>query len=100
MTLDTDAAPFWLTNASGRDERDLHLRVLAEFREMPGLRLSLAQASRLFDIEPGRCRRVLGTLVEARCLVIDGDEFATADSARRSAQAASFRRVKRLHSAL
>jgi DNA-binding IclR family transcriptional regulator len=71
-------------NSTGGDDQDLHLRVLAEFREMPGLRLTLAQASRLFDIEPTRCRRVLGTLVDAGCLAIDGNEFATADSDRRS----------------
>jgi hypothetical protein len=52
---------------------------------MPGLRLTLGQASRVFDIEPARCRRVLGLLVDAGCLATDGKEFAAADGGRRSA---------------
>jgi DNA-binding IclR family transcriptional regulator len=66
------------------DDLELRLRVLAEFREMPGLRLTLAQAARLFDLEPARCQEVLGTLVEAGCLAMDGKDFATAGSGRRS----------------
>ena len=66
------------------DDLDLRLRVLAEFREMPGLRLTLTQASRLFDIEPTRCQRVLGTLVDAGCLATDGKAFAPAGGGRRS----------------
>jgi hypothetical protein len=67
------------------DDPALHLRVLAEFREMPGLRLTLNQASRLFDIEPTQCERVLGALVDAGCLATDGRQFATAGGGRRSA---------------
>ena len=67
------------------DDPELHLRVLAEFREMPGLRLTLTQAARLFDIEPTQCKRVLGTLVDAGCLATDGRQFATAEGCRRSA---------------
>jgi hypothetical protein len=67
------------------DDLELHLRVLAEYREMPGLRLTLTQAARLFDIEPTQCKRVLGTLVDAGCLATDGRQFATADGGRRSA---------------
>jgi hypothetical protein len=67
------------------DDLELHMRVLAEFREMPGLRLTLAQASRVFDVEPTRCRQVLGVLVDAGCLATDGKAFAPADGGRRSA---------------
>ena len=67
------------------DDLELHMRVLAEFREMPGLRLTLGQASRVFDIEPARCRQVLGLLVDAGCLATDGKAFAAADGGRRSA---------------
>ena len=67
------------------DDLELHMRVLAEFREMPGLRLTLAQASRVFDIEPARCRQVLDLLVDASCLATDGKAFAAADGSRRSA---------------
>ena len=57
---------------AGDDDFRLQLRVLAEFREMPGLRLTLTQASRLFDIEPARCTRILRMLVARGCLAHDG----------------------------
>jgi hypothetical protein len=40
------------------------LRVRSEFTEMPGLRLTLLQAMRLFDLGREACERVLRTLVE------------------------------------
>jgi hypothetical protein len=55
-----------------REEHELSTRVQAEFREMPGLTLTLPQASRLFSIEPTRCERVLGVLVDAGFLATDG----------------------------
>jgi hypothetical protein len=67
------------------DDLDLCVRVLAEFREMPGLRLTLTQASRLFAIEPDRCRRVLGSLVDTGCLSKDGHAFAAVNCGRWSA---------------
>ena len=60
-----------------REEQDLCTRVQAEFREMPGLTLTLPQASRLFSIEPTRCQRVLGALVHAGHLATDGKAFAS-----------------------
>jgi hypothetical protein len=39
-------------------------RIRGEFLEMPGLRLTLAQAQRLCGVERALCQRVLGTLVE------------------------------------
>lgn len=68
-----------------RDEHDLCARVQAEFLEMPGLTLTLPQASRLFSIEPTRCERVLGALVHAGHLATDGKAFAGAGGGRRSA---------------
>lgn len=68
-----------------REERDLCTRVQAEFLEMPGLRLTLPQASRLFSIEPTRCERVLGALVHAGHLATDGNAFASRRGGRRSA---------------
>jgi hypothetical protein len=44
-------------------------RVKGEFLEMPGLRLTLAQAQRLWAIDQALCDAVLATLVEARFLV-------------------------------
>jgi len=37
--------------------------VVAAFREMPGLRLTAEQASRLFGLEPETCAALLATLV-------------------------------------
>jgi len=39
-------------------------RLRAEFREMPGLQLTSAQAARLFGIEASLCERVLEALVQ------------------------------------
>jgi len=38
-------------------------RVIAEFAEMPGLRLTFWQATRLFGVSEAVCDRVLGQLV-------------------------------------
>ena len=40
-------------------------RVREEFREMPGLRLTPAQATRLWGLEDETCRRVIDSLVAA-----------------------------------
>ena len=45
------------TGAACREEHDLCTRVRAEFQEMPGLTLTLPQASRLFSIEPESLRQ-------------------------------------------
>ena len=60
----------------------LQSRVSAEFREMPGLRLTVPQAARLFSIEAARCERVLGALVDRGVLATDGRAFARADAGR------------------
>ena len=58
-------------------------RVLAEFDEMPGLALTVHQASRLFGIDQDVCRVVLDTLVDLAYLrqtsggmIIRGDRVA------------------------
>jgi hypothetical protein len=38
-------------------------RVRTEFIEMPGLRLTLPQASRLWGLEPPACRDVIDVLI-------------------------------------
>ena len=38
-------------------------RVRGEFREMPGLTLTLAQAGRLWSLDPATCTEVLTSLV-------------------------------------
>ena len=64
------------------EDADLCSRVRAEFREMPGLRLTVAQAARLFSLEPARCERVLRALIEAGILTTDGCAYAPADAGR------------------
>ena len=43
-------------------------RIRCEFLEMPGLRLTLAQAMRLWNLEQEMCERVVGALVRASFL--------------------------------
>ena len=66
--------------APATDERTLYVRVQGEFREMPGLTLTVRQAARLFSIESARCERVLGALVHDGILATDGLKFARAGS--------------------
>ena len=63
----------------------LHARVRGEYREMPGLRLTLPQAARLFNIEPVQCAQVLDTLVTDGALWTNGREYFGPDASRRSA---------------
>jgi hypothetical protein len=49
----------------------LMIRALRDFDEMPTLRLTTAQAMRLWDLDGPTCRKLLDTLVEARLLGID-----------------------------
>ena len=43
-------------------------RVQSEFKEMPGLRLTPAQAARLLGLQPGTCDEVVEALVRAEFL--------------------------------
>ncbi|MEO8076591.1 MAG: hypothetical protein ABI818_09705 [Acidobacteriota bacterium] len=43
-------------------------RVQSEFNEMPGLRLTPAQAARLLGLAPRTCQRVIQALVRAEFL--------------------------------
>jgi hypothetical protein len=47
---------------------DLVVRVAGEFREMPGLRLTPAQAQRLWSVDRSTCEHVLNALVDAKVL--------------------------------
>ncbi|MEZ5287930.1 MAG: hypothetical protein R2712_24660 [Vicinamibacterales bacterium] len=40
----------------------------SEFRESPGLRLTLEQAQRLWNLDPVRCEALLSSLVDVRFL--------------------------------
>jgi len=61
----------------------LHVRVRGEYREMPGLRLTLAQAARLFNLNRADCQRVLQTLVTDGALWTNGLEYFGTGSSRR-----------------
>jgi hypothetical protein len=51
-----------------RPTRDVILRVEGEYREMPGLSLTLPQAARLWGLDQSTCERVMTTLIERRVL--------------------------------
>ena len=67
------------TPATLHGERELSVRILAEFLEMPGLTLTLPQAARLFSLESTRCERMLRSLVQNGSLATDGRVFMRAD---------------------
>jgi hypothetical protein len=52
-------------------QKALVSRVLGEYRDMPGLSPTLAQAQRLFGLDDRTCRTVLDLLVRARFLSRD-----------------------------
>ena len=54
-------------------------RVRAEYQEMPGLSLTVEQASRLLGLQPSMCQTVL------RTLVLDGVLYDTPRGAYRAA---------------
>jgi hypothetical protein len=72
-------------------------RILAEYREMPGLRLSARQAARLWGLDVDFCEDLLDRLVASGHLARSarGDYCVRADAewTRRSASVSSRRRV-------
>jgi hypothetical protein len=52
---------------------DILQRVKAEFLEMPGLRLTEAQARRLWGLDSAMCATLLATLVDAKFLFRTSD---------------------------
>lgn len=60
-------------------------RVASEFREMPGLRITAAQAARLFSLDAGQCRRVLDALVNQGVLWVEQGLFQVTGAGRRHA---------------
>ena len=57
-----------MTPELARNSEDVLRRVQGEFLEMPGLRLTEAQARRLWGLDHEACAALLGTLVEANFL--------------------------------
>lgn len=69
-----------------RDQRefdvDLLARVYSEYVEMPGLQLTVRQASRLWNLNLSTSELVLERLVDAAFLRRDGDRYVRADCGR------------------
>ena len=62
---------------------DVLRRVRGEFIEMPGLRLTLAQAQRLWGLDRHACDALLGALVDAKFLFRTRDgAFVRSDQVR------------------
>ena len=73
---------------------DVLQRIQAEYVEMPGLRLTSAQARRLWGLESDVCTALLGSLVDARFLVQTRDgRFVRSEGARMSKQSVHGKRV-------
>jgi hypothetical protein len=64
---------------------DLCALIRAEYREMPGLNLTLRQAIRLWSAEPPVCARALDGLVNEGFLVHIGGAYVRANCGRRAA---------------
>lgn len=47
---------------------DVLQRIQGEFKEMPGLRLTAAQAQKLWGLDREACKSILAALVDARFL--------------------------------
>jgi hypothetical protein len=65
-------------------DRQVEARIRAEFREMPGMRLTMPQAARLFNLDRILCARALQALVETGALWTDGRQFLSPGGGRRS----------------
>jgi hypothetical protein len=70
---------------------DLIRRVRGEFYEMPGLRLTVAQASRLWQLDETTCEAILASLAAERVLSRSADGYYTLLPLPRSARAMSER---------
>ena len=73
MSLQHTSSPERVVAAA--PDRELKFRIEAEFAEMPGLRLTLPQAARLFHADAARCQRMLTRLVAAGVLSVDEGSF-------------------------
>jgi DNA-binding IclR family transcriptional regulator len=61
---------------------DLRARIRAEYLEMPGLRLTIPQAARLWNVDRETCLPLLASLVESGFLYRSGDSFLRAGARR------------------
>jgi DNA-binding IclR family transcriptional regulator len=64
------------TPTANNPTNDLAMRARAEFREMPGMCLTTAQAARLWQVSPEQAQELLLDLVKAGFLVRrDGQRY-------------------------
>jgi hypothetical protein len=69
--------------AQQQPHEDVLRRVRGEFTEMPGLRLTTAQAQRLWGLDRAACDALLAALVDAKFLFRTRDgAFVRSDHAR------------------
>ena len=71
--------------AKACEDRALCTRVVSEYLEMPGLRLTMRQACRLWNVDPDRCTCVLQSLLRSGFLKQSGDSYVRAHDGRRAA---------------
>ena len=71
-----------VVDADRDTDLELLVRIHSEYMEMPGLQLTLAQASRLWNSERTRTAQVLETLIDASFLRRVGDLYVRADGGR------------------
>jgi hypothetical protein len=62
-------------HASETRDGELQSRIRAEYDDMPGLRLTLSQASRLFNVDAEHCVRALVRLVADGVMSIREESF-------------------------
>ncbi len=63
------------TTTTGEASADLVARVRAEFLEMPGLKLTVDQAMRLWSLAPATCAAVLDALAATHFLTRRHDAY-------------------------
>jgi hypothetical protein len=73
MTTGTNYGPCSITIHRTFAQDALMTRVRGEYREMPGMRLTVDQAMRLWTLDRDTCSRVLSSLVAAHFLERDRD---------------------------
>jgi len=72
-----------LNMATHQPHDDVLRRVQGEYTEMPGLRLTTAQAQRLWGLDRAACDALLGALVDAKFLFRTRDgAFVRSDQTR------------------
>jgi hypothetical protein len=64
----------------GCRERILTAQIVAEYLEMPGLSVTMAQACRLWGLDRAECASALHTLLSVKFLRKNGDSFVRTES--------------------